>query len=102
MLSRRIRRHSAPTRLPMEHSSIEHAATASATRSNETDEETLQPGQFLRKLLSSKASPLSSHQTQKVQEKSTYYHRISPSEICRILRISMEKPGIDSSVYIYM
>src|SRR6218665_1641018 len=99
--------------LPMEHSNIQHALTASATRSNETGEETGQvidvvrfrgnwagqrPGSFPRKLVRSKTCPVSSHQTQQVQEKSAYHYRVSPREICRIFLISRAKLGVDTSI----
>src|SRR6218665_557825 len=107
----------------MEHSSIEHAATASATRSNKTGEETGQvkdlvcfllngagrgPSSFLRKRGRSKkrfvseqtgqvTCSVSSYQTQQVQQKSAYYCRIRPCEICRIPLISGAKHRIDTS-----
>src|SRR6218665_896639 len=45
----------------------------------------------------SKTCPISSHQTQQVQEKPTYHYRIRLHEIGRILLISRAKPGLDPS-----
>jgi len=91
--------------------SIQHAATASATRSNETEAKKRpvcpgrRPGPFTRKLdrwntwfVSEETGQVGLNRYRKSPRRPTTTILISPREMRRLLLISQAKPGIDTSI----
>lgn len=80
--------------MPIKYSNIEHAATASATLSNETDEETGQVENLAHFLVSNSTGRL--HEKPETQD----HHRISLHDICKILLVSWAKPGKNINILV--